>query len=90
MRCCKPWYRMPGLSNIQIRSEIRIARHPSLAELLPAYFSVLPVAAQITAMPEEERTRMFRSIETKLADWRENEGLAVPTENCILTAKKGN
>jgi ubiquinone/menaquinone biosynthesis C-methylase UbiE len=79
-----------GFTHIQIRSEIRIARHLSLTELLPAYFSVLPVAAQITAMPEEERTRMFRSIESKLADWRENEGLAVPTENCILKAKKGN
>jgi len=76
-----------GFSDIQIRSEVKIARHPSLAELLPAYFSVLPVAAQIAAMPEVERTRMFRRMEMKLADWRENEGLAVPTENCILTAK---
>lgn len=78
-----------GFSDIHIRSGVKIARHPSLAELLPAYFSVLPVAAQIAAMPEAERTRMFRSMETKLADWRENEGLAVPTENCILTATKG-
>jgi ubiquinone/menaquinone biosynthesis C-methylase UbiE len=75
-----------GFSSIHIRSAIKIARHPSLSELLPAYFSVLPVAAKITAMPEEERTRMFCSIEAKLLDWRENEGLAVPTENCILTA----
>jgi ubiquinone/menaquinone biosynthesis C-methylase UbiE len=77
-----------GFSGIQIRSGVKIARHPSLAELLPAYFSVLPVAAQIAAMPGAERTRMFRSMETKLAAWRENEGLAVPTENCILTATK--
>lgn len=79
-----------GFSNIHIQSGVKIARHPSLAELLPAYFSALPVAAQIAALPEEERTRMFRSMETKLADWRENDGLAVPTENCILTATKGN
>ena len=79
-----------GFSNIRIRSEVKIARHPSLAELLPAYFSALPVAAQIAALSEEERTRMFRSIETNLADWRENEGLAAPVENCILTATKGN
>lgn len=79
-----------GFSQIHIRSGIKIARHPSLTELLPAYFSVLPVAAQITAMPDEERTRMFRSIETRLADWRENEGLAVPTENCTLTATNGS
>lgn len=79
-----------GFSNIHIRSGVKIARHPSLAELLPAYFSVFPVAAQIAAMPEEDRIRMFCCIETKLAAWRENEGLAVPTENCILTAENGH
>jgi ubiquinone/menaquinone biosynthesis C-methylase UbiE len=79
-----------GFSNIRIRSGIKIARHPSLAELLPAYFSVFPVAAQISAMPEGERTRMFRCMESKLAAWREGDGLAVPTENCILTATKGD
>lgn len=79
-----------GFSHIQIRSGVKIARHPSLAEFLPAYSSQLPVAAQVTAMPDVERTQMFRSIETKLADWRENEGLAVPAENCILTAINGD
>ena len=79
-----------GFSNIQIQSGIKIARHPSLAELLPAYFSVFPVAKLIAAMPEEERTRMFLSIETNLAVWKENEGIAVPTENYILTAENRN
>ena len=79
-----------GFSNIHIRFGVKIARHPSLAELLPAYFSVFPVAAQIAAMPEGERTRMFRCIETKLTAWREHDGLAVPTENCILTAENGH
>ena len=79
-----------GFSNIHIRFDVKIARHPSLVELLPAYFSVFPVAAQIEAMPEAERTRMFRCIETRLAAWREDDGLAVPTENCILTAGNGN
>jgi ubiquinone/menaquinone biosynthesis C-methylase UbiE len=78
-----------GFSGVQIRPCVKIARHPSLAELLPAYFSVFPVAAQITAMPEEERTKMFRCMETKLAAWREGDGLAVPTENYIVTARAG-
>lgn len=78
-----------GFSNIQIRTGVKTARHPSLAlEFLPAYFSIFPVAAQITAMSDEERTRMFRSIERSLEPWTENEGIAVPTENCILTAHK--
>nr|WP_319539050.1 methyltransferase domain-containing protein [uncultured Methanospirillum sp.] len=77
-----------GFSNIQIRTGVKTARHPSLAEFLPAYFSIFPVAAQITAMAEEDRTRMFRIIESALGPWKENEGIAVPTENCILTAVK--
>lgn len=79
-----------GFSKIHIRSGIKTARHPLLAEFLPAYLSALPVAAQISAMPENERNRMFRSIETKLADWMEGDGIAVPAENCILTAIKEN
>jgi ubiquinone/menaquinone biosynthesis C-methylase UbiE len=79
-----------GFSHIHIRREVKIARHPSLAEFLPAYFSIFPVATQIAALSEEDRTRMFRNIETKLAPYRENKGLAVPTENCILTAENGN
>lgn len=79
-----------GFSNIRIQSSVKFSRHPSLAELLPAYFSALPVAPQIAALTEEERTRMFSSIVTKLADWRENDGLAVPVENCLLTAENGN
>ncbi|MDD1728921.1 MAG: class I SAM-dependent methyltransferase [Methanospirillum sp.] len=79
-----------GFSNIQIRSGMKIARHPSLTEFLPAYFSIFPIAAQIAAMPEEERTRMFQSIETNLAGWRENDGFAIPTENYTLTAETGN
>ena len=77
-----------GFSNIQIKTGVKTARHPSISEFLPAYFSIFPVAAQITAMSDEDRTRMFRSIERTLEPWMENEGIAVPTENCILTAHK--
>jgi len=30
---------------IDIRSDVKVARHPSLVKLLPAYFSIFPVAA---------------------------------------------
>ena len=79
-----------GFSHIRIRAGIKIARHPCLAELLPAYFSIFPVAAQIVALPELERNEMFRCMMTSLAAYTENEGLAVPTENIILTAEKGD
>jgi len=76
-----------GFSNITIRAGVKISRHPSLSELLPAYFSIFPVAADIAAMQEEERARMFSCMATSLEDYREKDGLAVPTENYILTAQ---
>jgi ubiquinone/menaquinone biosynthesis C-methylase UbiE len=77
-----------GFSGIHIQAGIKIARHPSLTEFIPAYFSIFPVAAQIAAMPEEDRNEMFCCIMTALSAYMENDGLAVPTENYILTAKK--
>ncbi|OPX64791.1 MAG: ubiquinone/menaquinone biosynthesis methyltransferase [Methanoregula sp. PtaB.Bin085] len=77
-----------GFTGISIRSGVKIARHPSPAELLPAYFSAFPVAAQISALPEEERDGMFRCMMTQLVPSTENNGLAVPTENIPQTAEK--
>jgi len=79
--------RSAGFSDVHLRAETKISRHPSLAGLLPAYFSIFPVAAEISAMQEEERARMFCSMETALALYCEKDGLAVPTENYIVTAR---
>lgn len=88
-RVLRKLVRDAGFSSIRIRAGVRIARHPSFSEFLPAYFSVFPIAAQITAMPEERRNELFRCLESSLAAYRENDGLAVPTENYILTAENG-
>nr|WP_320160809.1 class I SAM-dependent methyltransferase [uncultured Methanoregula sp.] len=77
-----------GFSDVHLRAETKISCHPSLTELLPAYFSIFPVAAEISAMPEQERDRMFYSMKTALAPYCEDDGLAVPTENYIVTAHK--
>jgi len=79
--------RKAGFSDIHFRAETKLSRHPSLTELLPAYFSIFPVAEEISAMQEEARTRMFCCMKTALASYCENDGLAVPTENYIVTAR---
>jgi ubiquinone/menaquinone biosynthesis C-methylase UbiE len=76
-----------GFSDVHLRAETKMSRHPSLAELLPAYFSIFPVSQEISAMQEEEREGMFRDMATALAPYCENDGLAVPTENYIVTAR---
>ena len=78
-----------GFTDIRIRADTKIARHPSLASLLPAYFSIFPIAEKIGAMPEDERNAMFSSIMAGLAAYTEGDGLAVPTEGIILTADIG-
>ncbi|NMB78198.1 MAG: methyltransferase domain-containing protein [Methanomicrobiales archaeon] len=78
-----------GFSLIRIREGITIARHPCLAELLPAYFAGFPVAARIDALPEERRNQLFRDIMAGLEDYTENGTLAVPTEHIVLTAENG-
>lgn len=78
-----------GFSNICIKTDVKVAHHPSFARFLPAYFSIFPVASLISELTEEERNRMFHCIEKKLAPWIEKGALAVPTENNILTAENG-
>ncbi len=78
-----------GFQDIRIRTGTKIARHPSLAGLLPEYFSIFPIAEKIGAMPETERDAMFCSIMEGLEPYTRDGALAVPTEGIILSAVKG-
>ena len=77
-----------GFTGIRIQAGIKIARHPSLADFLPQYFSIFPIAEKIGAMPEEERNAMFCSIVEGLLPYTKDNGLAVPTEGIIMAAEK--
>jgi len=76
-----------GFTSVHIRVDVKVARHPSLEEFLPAYLSIFPVAAEIAAMQEETRARMFSEMAVALLPWRDDNGLVIPTENHILTAQ---
>ncbi|MDD1703355.1 MAG: methyltransferase domain-containing protein [Methanoregula sp.] len=76
-----------GFTSVHIRVDVKVARHPSLEEFLPAYLSIFPVAAEIAAMQEETRARMFSEMAVALLPWRDDDGLVIPTENHILTAQ---
>ncbi len=75
-----------GFTRVHIRSAVKVARHPSLEEFLPAYLSIFPIAAEIAAMPEEKRARMFCDLALAMRVLVDDDGLAMPTENHILTA----
>ena len=76
-----------GFCNIHIRTEVIVARHPSLAEFLPAYLLLTPFAEDIALMTEEERTRMLASTMKVLEAYLDDDGLAIPSENNIITAE---
>jgi ubiquinone/menaquinone biosynthesis C-methylase UbiE len=75
-----------GFTGVHIRSAVKVARHPSLVEFLPAYLSIFPIAADIAALPEDQRARMFSDIAAAMSNLVDDDGLAMPTENHILTA----
>lgn len=75
-----------GFTRVHIRVDVKVARYPSVHEFLPAYLSIFPVASGIAAMPEERRARMFLDMAEALRPWTDDDGLAMPSENHILTA----
>lgn len=75
-----------GFTRVHIRVDVKTARHPSLEEFLPAYLSIFPIAADIAAMPEDRRVRMFCELASAMRVLVDDDGLAMPTENHILTA----
>ncbi len=77
-----------GFRNIRIRLEVRVARYPSLAEFLPGYLSVFPVATAIRSLPEAKRQDLFRRLAALLDDFTDDDGLAAPMESHVLTAVK--
>lgn len=77
-----------GFQDVHVRLEVRMARFPSLQELLPGYISVFPFAGEIAAMAPKERQEMFDYIIQSLLPFMDDYGLAAPMECHIATASK--
>lgn len=77
-----------GFQDVQVRLEVRTARFPFLEELLAGYMSVFPFGREVAAMPPIERQKMFDDITKSLQIFTDDDGLAVPMECHIATARK--
>ncbi|EFL49355.1 Methyltransferase type 11 [Solidesulfovibrio fructosivorans JJ]] len=78
--------REAGFRDIRVRLEILVSRLPDPMRFLPEYLSVFPVAADIAAMSDADRTAMFRRMLGRLGDFFDDDGLVVPMESHIATA----
>jgi ubiquinone/menaquinone biosynthesis C-methylase UbiE len=77
-----------GFRNVHVRLDLKISRSASLAEFVPGYLSATPLACEVAAMAEEERTMMVRAVIQALRDYRDDDGLAAPMECHVVTAEK--
>jgi|GEM_PF-6273308 len=80
--------REAGFRDIRVRLEILVSRLPDPMELLPGYLSVFPIAKDLAAMPEKDRTARFRRIHERLDDFSHDAGLVMPMENHVATAMR--
>jgi ubiquinone/menaquinone biosynthesis C-methylase UbiE len=77
-----------GLANIHIRFEHRTMRHASPARLITGFMATTPVAAKFHALSDDRRQAFLAFVVEQLADYMDDDGLAVPQENHFLTASK--
>ena len=77
-----------GLRNVRVRIDFRASRVPSLEEFLPQQLAAMPLAEAVAAAGEAARAAIAREISTALQSYRDDEGVAVPTEAHIAVAQK--
>ena len=78
-----------GFDDTHIRLEVKIARYPSFQEFLQGFLSIFPIASEISAMHDEDKSEMLQRITTAMDDYMDDDGMAVPMESHIITATKG-
>lgn len=77
-----------GFRDIHVHVAVKVARYPDVLAFLPGYLSVFPVASAIAAMEDADRTDMWRCMVASLDAFLDDDGLAVPMESHVLTARK--
>lgn len=76
-----------GFREIQVRSIAMTIRLPALETFVLGHLSGLPVADAVAALSEEQRAAMARQIKAALRPYADGEGVAVPDEINVASAK---
>ena len=77
-----------GFHDIHIRIDRNVIRYPSLKEYVPGYLSAIPAAGAVAALNDAGRAAILSDIRMALRAYIDDDGLAVPIEFHVATARK--
>jgi len=77
-----------GLRDAHVAFDVKFARHPDPEAFITGAIAGSPIAGTVAELPEAERAQLINEIVEELADYRDDDGLAVPAQCLTLTARK--
>jgi SAM-dependent methyltransferase len=80
--------RQGGFKHVQLRIDVLPMRVSSLEEFLPGQFVASPIAADVGALDQRARGKLFDDIRSRLLPYMDDAGLAVPFEAHAVTASR--
>jgi len=75
-----------GFAGVTIHSRTMITRLPVPEEFVLWHLAAMPVAAEVAALREDARTALVRDVRTALLSYREDNGVAFPSEANLVVA----
>jgi SAM-dependent methyltransferase len=76
-----------GLRDAQLHVQKRTVRLPSVERFVIRHLAATPIAAQLRAAEEAQRTALGRDVAQQLAPYREGDEVAFPEEITVITAR---
>ncbi|OWV40109.1 hypothetical protein CDZ97_19020 [Mameliella alba] len=77
-----------GLKDVHVAFDVKFARHPDSTAFITAAIAGSPIAETMAELPAAEHDRLIQEIVEELADFHDDDGLAVPAECLTLRARK--
>jgi len=75
-----------GFAGVTIHSRTMITRLPLPEEFVLWHLAASPIAAEVAALSEEARTALVRDVRTALLSYREDNGVAFPSDANLVVA----
>ncbi len=76
-----------GFRHVHIAIEAKVCRYPSPTELVRQQALASPIGEPLGHLDECERTALIADLDNALAPYRDDDGLAVPTESHVVLAQ---
>jgi SAM-dependent methyltransferase len=77
-----------GFRDVHVRLSHRTMRYRAPARLVAGFMGVTPVTPQFLALPDDRKSAFIAHVVEQLAEYTDDDGLAVPQEVRFLTAAK--